>query len=145
MSKKRPRQCYIYTRSGCTIYRLAWVLLIIRDGQFPEPQLNNSKVPTPSFCYNPCHGSGWGDNLFVMEEILGSYLYHVSFIYKRNTYYCEFYSTAEITPETDKMVAWSLADDAIKARMESIPDKVAGVYPHAIILSGVFGKLVIKE
>lgn len=68
MSKKRPRQCYIYTRSGCTIYRLAWVLLIIRDGQFPEPQLNNSKVPTPSFCYNPCHGSGWGDNLFVMEE-----------------------------------------------------------------------------
>ena len=80
-----------------------------------------------------------------MEEILGSYLYYVSFIYKRNTYYCEFYSTAEITPETDKMVAWSLADDAIKARMESIPDKVAGVYPHAIILSGVFGKLVIKE
>lgn len=34
----------------------------------PEPQLNNSKVPTPSFCYNPCPGSGWGDNLFVMEE-----------------------------------------------------------------------------
>ena len=34
----------------------------------PEPQLNNSKVPTPSFCYNPCPGSGWGrDNILFMD------------------------------------------------------------------------------
>lgn len=80
-----------------------------------------------------------------MEESFGFYLYQVSFIYKGRTYNCEFYSTAEITPETEKMVAWSLADDAIKTTMRGIPDKTAGVYPHKIILSGDFGKLVIKE
>ena len=90
-------------------------------------------------------GAGELNNPIAMEEIIAPYLYHVSFIYKGTTYCCEFYSTAEITLETDKMIAWSLADDAIKVRMESVPDKVAGVYPHSIILNGAFGELVIKE
>ena len=54
----------------------------------------------------------------------GYHLYKVEFIYRQRSYTCEFYSTAEITPNTDKLVAWGIADDAIKERMATIPDRV---------------------
>lgn len=74
------------------------------------------------------------------------YIYNkVEFIYRQRSYTCEFYSTAEITPNTDKLVAWGIADDAIKERMATIPDQVKGVYPHSIVLYGEFGNLTIKE
>lgn len=75
----------------------------------------------------------------------GYHLYKVEFIYRQRSYTCEFYSTAEITPNTDKLVAWGIADDAIKERMATIPDRVKGVYPHSIVLYGEFGNLTIKE
>lgn len=80
-----------------------------------------------------------------MELNNGSYLYKVSFVYKGVCYECCFYSTAEITPDTDRMIAWSFADDAIKETMKAIPNKTTGVYPHRIILNGEFGTLVIKD
>lgn len=75
----------------------------------------------------------------------GYHLYRVEFIYKEKLYFCEFYSTAEITPHTDPLVAWGIADDSIKTCMASIPDRVKGVYPHSIVLFGEFGNLTIKE
>lgn len=75
----------------------------------------------------------------------GYHLYKVEFIYRQRSYTCEFYSTAEITPNTDKLVAWGIADDAIKERMATIPDRVKESYPHSIVLYGEFGNLTIKE
>ena len=75
----------------------------------------------------------------------GYHFYQVEFVYKEKRYSCEFYSTAEITPNTDPIVAWGTADDAIKMRMASIPNRVKGVYPHSITLSGEFGNLKIKD
>ncbi len=75
----------------------------------------------------------------------GYHLYHVEFVYRQKKYSCEFYSTAEITPESDKLVAWSIADDAIKECMKSIPDRINGIYPHSIIIYGEFGNLTIKN
>ena len=73
MSKKRPRQCCIYTSSWYTAYIRRGLCLLYMTG-IPEPQLNNSKVPTPSFCYNPCPGSGWGgDNKFYVFISLHQY------------------------------------------------------------------------
>ena len=82
---------------------------------------------------------------FIMENNNGQHLYNVSFIYRDKSYNCYFYSTAEITPETDRMIAWSFADDAIKETMKAISNKTVGVYPHRIILNGEFGTLVIKD
>lgn len=75
----------------------------------------------------------------------GYHLYLVEFVYKEKQYSCEFYSTAEITPSTDPLVAWGIADEAIKTRMASITDRVKGVYPHAIVLYGEFSNLTIKD
>ena len=81
----------------------------------------------------------------MIMETDGYHLYQVKFMYKQNSYSCEFYSTTEITPDTDKLVAWGLADDAIKARMSTISDRTAGIYPHSIVIYGEFGNLTIKE
>lgn len=78
-------------------------------------------------------------------ETYGYHLYKVEFTYKQQPYTCEFYSTAEITSDTDKLVAWGIADDAIKAKMATIPNRVKGVYPSSIVLYGEFGNLTIKE
>lgn len=75
----------------------------------------------------------------------GYHLYRVEFRYRQRSYSCEFQSTAEITPNTDKLVAWGIADNAIKERMATISDRVKGVYPHSIVLYGEFGNLTIKE
>ncbi len=75
----------------------------------------------------------------------GYHLYSVEFVYRQKEYSCEFYSTAEITPESDKLTAWSIADDAIKERMKSIPNRAEGVYPHSIVISGKFGNLTVKD
>lgn len=75
----------------------------------------------------------------------GYHLYRVGFVYREKDYSCEFYSTAEITPESDKLIAWGIADDAIKECMKNIPDRVKGVYPHSIVISGEFGNLTIKD
>ena len=72
-------------------------------------------------------------------------MYRVEFVYRQKNYFCEFYSTVEITPDTDKLVAWGIADDAIKNCMETIKDRIKGVYPHTIIIHGEFGDLKIKE
>ena len=80
----------------------------------------------------------------VMQQD-GYHLYRVDFVYKQESYSCEFYSTTEITPNTDKLVAWGIADPAIKERMESIPNRTKGVYPHSIVIHGEFGSLVVKE
>ena len=61
------------------------------------------------------------------------------------SYSCEFYSSVIITPNTDPLVAWGIADDVIKACVASIPDRVNGVYPHSIVLYGEFGNLTIKD
>lgn len=80
-----------------------------------------------------------------MKDNNGFYLYKVCFIYKDKHYECHFHSTAEITPDTNKMIAWDLADDAIKEVMNEIQDKVEGAYPDKIVLYGEFGSLVIKD
>lgn len=82
---------------------------------------------------------------FIMKNNNGQHLYNVSFIYRDKSYNCYFYSTAEITPNTDTNIAWALADDAIKEIMKTIPNRSAGVYPRRIILNGEFGTLVIKD
>lgn len=75
----------------------------------------------------------------------GYHLYRVEFVYRENHYSCEFCSTAEITPESDKLIAWGIADDAIKERMKSIPDRTKGIYPHSIVIFGEFGNLTVKN
>ena len=75
----------------------------------------------------------------------GYHLYRVEFVYRKKDYSCEFYSTAEITPESDKLIAWGIADDAIKERMKNIPDRVKGIYPHSIVIYGEFGNLTVKD
>lgn len=75
----------------------------------------------------------------------GYHFYRVDFVYRQKEYSCNFYSTAEITPETDRLVAWGIADNAIKECMDKISNRVKGVYPHSIVLSGEFGNLTIKE
>ena len=75
----------------------------------------------------------------------GYHLYRVEFIYKGKPYSCEFFSTAKITTSTDPHVAWEIAEDAIKSRMASIPNRVKGVFPHSIVLYGEFGNLTIKD
>lgn len=66
-------------------------------------------------------------------------------MYKQDSYTCEFYSTAEITAESDKLVAWSIADDAIKEKMKTIPNRQKGIHPHSIVITGEFGSLTVKE
>ena len=75
----------------------------------------------------------------------GYHLYRVEFMYRQRAYSCEFQSTAKITPTTDKLVAWEIAEDAIKKCMETILDRTKGVYPYSIVLYGEFGNLTIKE
>ena len=75
----------------------------------------------------------------------GYHLYRVEFIYKRKTYLCEFYSTTEITSDTDKLVAWSIAEDAIKSCLATIPNRVSGMHPHSIVITGEFGSLTVKD
>lgn len=78
-------------------------------------------------------------------ETDGYHLYQVEFVYRQKTYYCEFHSTAEITEKTDPLIAWGIADYAIKEKMQEIPDRKKGIYPHGIILRGDFGGLTIKK
>ena len=87
---------------------------------------------------------GRGAQLKIMNTD-GYYHYHVKFEYKNESYTCEFFSTAKITPQTDKLAAWGIADDAIKERMQTIPDRHQGVYPHSIMITGEFGTLVVDE
>ena len=75
----------------------------------------------------------------------GCYHYQVEFMYKDKTYTCEFYSTAEINENSDKLVAWGIADDAIMAKLQTIPNRVDGVHPYAIKIIGELGTLVVKE
>ena len=53
MSKKRPRLLVSYSLMGLILsFRRGFTLLIIWDGQFPEPQLSNKfKFPRPSQFY----------------------------------------------------------------------------------------------
>ena len=74
----------------------------------------------------------------------GFHLYRVDFVYRQESYSCEFYSTVEITTESDRLVVWGIVDDAIKERMSTIAKK-KGIYPHSIVVSGDFGSLTIKE
>lgn len=80
-----------------------------------------------------------------MEERNGFYLYRVDFIYQGKAYTTYFESTAEITADSNPLVAWSIADDAIKEVLNSIKDRKSGLYPHGIVISGDFGKLTVKE
>ena len=56
---------YIYP-SGYTAYIRRGLCLLYMTG-IPEPQLNNSKVPTPSFCYNPCPWERVGEINCIMD------------------------------------------------------------------------------
>lgn len=76
---------------------------------------------------------------------VGSYLYRVDFMYRGEPYTADFCSTAEITAETDKCVAWDIASDAIKEVMRRIPNRQEGVYPHSIVITGEFGSVKVKE
>ena len=82
-----------------------------------------------------------------MEQDLGFgfHTYTVSFVYGQKDYECSFQSTTELTADSDPLIAWIIADDAIKERMKQIPDKQEGVYPHDIVIRGEFGGLTIKE
>jgi len=75
----------------------------------------------------------------------GYHVYRVDFMYKNKTYFCEFLSTAKITPQTDKLVAWGIADDAIISVLKQIPNRVKGVYPYSIVISGEFGCIKVKD
>lgn len=71
--------------------------------------------------------------------------YTVQFVYRRKTYSNTFQSYTKITPDTDNNAAWGLADEAIKATLETIPNRPPGVYPHSIVIFGPFGNLTIKK
>lgn len=75
----------------------------------------------------------------------GYYFYKVSFVYRQKSYNSSFLSTVKLSVNTDPLIAWAIADDAIKERMKTIPDKQKGIYPHSIVISGDFGSLTIKE
>lgn len=75
----------------------------------------------------------------------GFHVYRVKFIYREKVYSTEFCSTAEIKPDTEPLVAWGLADDAIKSVMAKIEDRQKGIFPHGIMISGEFGSLTVKE
>lgn len=75
----------------------------------------------------------------------GYHLYQIEFVYRQKAYLCELKSTAVITAETDPVIARDLVDDAIKERMQTIPDKTPGIYPHSIVIIGEFGKLALKD
>lgn len=75
----------------------------------------------------------------------GFHVYRVEFIYREKVYSTEFCSTAEIKPDTEPLVAWGLADDAIKSVMAKIEDRQKGIFPHGIVISGEFGSLTVKE
>lgn len=75
----------------------------------------------------------------------GFHTYYVTFVYRQNTYECSFSSTAELTVNSDPLVAWGIADEAIKECMKQIPNKKHGIYPHSIIIKGDFGVLTIKD
>lgn len=81
-----------------------------------------------------------------MENVKdGFHVYRVKFTYRGSEYSTEFCSTAEIKPDTEPLVAWGLADDAIKSVMATIDNRQKGVYPHGIVISGEFGSLTVKE
>lgn len=75
----------------------------------------------------------------------GLHEYQVDFVYRQKDYHTSFFSTAEITEKTDKLIAWGIADDAIKKCLSTIPDRKKGIYPHSIVISGEFGHLVVKD
>ena len=75
----------------------------------------------------------------------GFHTYTVTFVYRQETYECSFLSTAELTADSDPLIAWSIADDAIKECMKTIPNKQHGIYPHEIVIRGDFGELKIKD
>lgn len=82
--------------------------------------------------------------LLIMDKN-GLHHYQVMFEYRGKPYTCEFLSSAEITPETNKLVAWGIADDAIKERMLAIPNRQEGIYPHSIVITGEYGSITVKE
>ena len=71
----------------------------------------------------------------------GYHLYRVEFQYKQETYTGEFLSTIKITPETNSLIAWGIADDCIKRILSTIPNRVKGVYPYDIYVKGEYGTL----
>ncbi len=81
----------------------------------------------------------------MKQKLDGYHHYQVSFIYRGEHYQCSFESTAQITPNTDKRIAWDIVDDAIKEKLKEIPNRKEGIYPHDIVLIGEFGELTIKE
>ena len=85
--------------------------------------------------------------VIIMEQDLdcGFHTYKVKFFYRQEPYECSFLSTAELTADSDPLIAWSIADDAIKECMKQIPNKQHGIYPHDIVISGDFGDLKIKN
>ena len=82
---------------------------------------------------------------YLIMDANGLHHYQVMFEYRGKPYTCEFLSSAEITPETNKLVAWGIADDAIKERMLAIPNRQKGSYPHSIVITGEFGSITVKE
>lgn len=86
-------------------------------------------------------------NILIMSEKInnGFYCYEVSFNLGKERYVCHFNSTAEITPEMNKLIAWSIADSAIIEKIKTIKIKKEGVFPTHIVISGDFGVLVVKD
>ncbi|MCM1141087.1 MAG: hypothetical protein NC453_21170 [Muribaculum sp.] len=74
----------------------------------------------------------------------GYYPYRVEFVYRQKTYSQDFKSTAKITPETDSVIAWELAADAVKERMKTIENRVDGIYPHSVVIYGKFGEIKVN-
>lgn len=73
------------------------------------------------------------------------HLYTVVFGYKGGSFKAEFLSTAEIGEQTDPMVAWGIADNAIKEVLSQIENRKPGVYPYEISIHGDFGSLAITD
>ena len=65
----------------------------------------------------------------------GYHLYRVEFVDKEKLYSCEFYYTAKITPNNDKLVEWGIADDTIKTHIASITDRVKKECTHIQLYS----------
>ena len=74
----------------------------------------------------------------------GYHSYRVDFKYKQKDYSGEFLSTVQFSPQTDPLVAWGIADDCIKSILKNIPNRVPGVYPYDIKISGEFGEIKIN-
>lgn len=77
-------------------------------------------------------------------ELDGYHSYRVDLKYKQKDYSGEFLSTVLFSPQIDPIIAWGIADECIKSILETIPNRVRGVYPYDIKISGEFGEIKIN-